>query len=434
MRMYDLIMKKRSGQELSTEEINYIVNAYTNGQIPDYQMSAMLMAIYFQKMNARETADLTMAMVNSGDIMDLSEINGVKVDKHSTGGVGDKVTLVLSPMVAALGVPVAKMSGRGLGHTGGTIDKLESIPGFITSMDSKRFIEQVNSINIALTGQTGNLTPADKKIYALRDTTATVESIPLIASSIMSKKIASGAEVIVLDVKCGSGAFMKTEEDAKKLARLMVDIGEHVGRSTVAVVTGMDEPLGCAVGNTLEVIEAIEVLKGRGSRDVLEVSLVLGSLMLVGSGIAESQTKARMMLEKTISDGSALNKFREWISAQEGDVRVVDDYSVFEQAKFRIEVKAPMSGYISHMKSDETGMAAMILGAGREKKGDPVDHAVGIELIKKTGDYVNKDDVIAIIDANDEAKAKESMQRLMNAYEFTPDAVKRQQLIIDIIK
>lgn len=434
MRIYDLIIKKRNGGELATEEINYLVSGYTNGKIPDYQMSAMLMAIYFRGMNPRETADLTMAMVNSGDILDLSLVDGVKADKHSTGGVGDKVSLVLGPMAAAVGMPVAKMSGRGLGHTGGTIDKLESIPGFITSMEPERFISQINAIKIALTGQTGNLTPADKKIYALRDTTATVESIPLIASSIMSKKIAAGADVIVLDVKCGSGAFMKTQEEAEKLASLMVDIGKSLGRKTTAVITDMDEPLGHAVGNANEVIEAIETLKGRGSMDVLEVSLVLGSWMLVGSGMEKSQQEAYLKLKQTIDNKSALNKFREWITAQGGDAGVIDDYRRFPQAKLVIDVNAPKSGYINHMDSDEIGMAAMVLGAGREKKGDNIDPSVGIDLLKKTGDYAKEGEIIAKIYANDENRAQSSMQRLIAAYTINETKADKTALIKKVIQ
>ena len=434
MRIYDLIRKKRNGGELAKEEIDYLVSAYTNGEIPDYQMSAMLMAIYFRGMNPRETADLTMAMVNSGDILDLSMVDGVKADKHSTGGVGDKVSLVLGPMAAAVGMPVAKMSGRGLGHTGGTIDKLESIPGFITSMEPERFISQINSIKIALTGQTGNLTPADKKIYALRDTTATVESIPLIASSIMSKKIAAGADVIVLDVKCGSGAFMKTQEDAEKLASLMVDIGKSLGRRTTAVITDMDEPLGHAVGNANEVIEAVETLKGRGSRDVLEVSLVLGSWMLVGSGMEKSQQEAYLKLKQTIDNKSALNKFREWITAQGGDAGVIDDYKRLPQAKLVIDVNAPKSGYINHMDSDEIGMAAMVLGAGREKKGDDIDLAVGIDLLKKTGDYAKEGEIIAKIYANDENRAQSSIQRLIAAYTINETKADKTALIKKVIQ
>lgn len=434
MRIYDLIIKKRNGGELATEEINYLVSGYMNGKIPDYQMSAMLMAIYFRGMNPRETADLTMAMVNSGDILDLSLVDGVKADKHSTGGVGDKVSLVLGPMAAAVGMPVAKMSGRGLGHTGGTIDKLESIPGFITSMEPERFISQINAIKIALTGQTGNLTPADKKIYALRDTTATVESIPLIASSIMSKKIAAGADVIVLDVKCGSGAFMKTQEEAEKLASLMVGIGKSLGRKTTAVITDMDEPLGHAVGNANEVIEAIETLKGRGSMDVLEVSLVLGSWMLVGSGMEKSQQEAYLKLKQTIDNKSALNKFREWITAQGGDAGVIDDYRRFPQAKLVIDVNAPKGGYINHMDSDEIGMAAMVLGAGREKKGDNIDPSVGIDLLKKTGDYAKEGEIIAKIYANDENRAQSSMQRLIAAYTINETKADKTVLIKKVIQ
>lgn len=434
MRMYDLIAKKRDGFELTSEEIAYIVSGYTNGSIPDYQMSSFLMAVYFQGMNERETSDLTMAMAQSGDMLDLSLIGGIKADKHSTGGVGDKVTLVLAPMAASLGVPVAKMSGRGLGHTGGTIDKLESIPGFTTSMDPQRFIDQVNSIGIALTGQTGNLVPADKRIYALRDATATVESMPLIAASVMSKKIAAGAQVIILDVKCGSGAFMKNENDAVSLARLMVDIGDNVGRRTMAVVTDMDEPLGYAIGNSLEVVEAIETLKGRGSKDVLEVCIALGSLMLEGSGLASSDEEARSKLKASIRDGSALAKFREWISAQGGDVRAVDDYALLPEAKYIVNLVSPASGYVKHIRSDEAGAASMLLGSGRADKNDTVDHAVGITIDKKTGDYVSRGDILAKVHANDADKAHEALQRLEKAYELSDEEVLKPTLIKEIIK
>jgi len=433
MRMYDIIMKKRSGEELSTREINFLVNGFNSGEIPDYQMSALLMAIYFQKMTARETADLTTAMVNSGETLDLSAIKGIKADKHSTGGVGDKVSLIMGPMCAALGLPVAKMSGRGLGHTGGTIDKLESIPGFTTSLDTDRFTEQVNSINIALTAQTGNLTPADKKIYALRDCTATVESMPLIASSIMSKKIASGAEVIVLDVKCGSGAFMKTLPDAQSLARLMVDIGDNVGRRTIAVITDMDEPLGRMVGNSLEVIEAIETLKGNGDARLVEVCLELGAWMLVGSGMACSHDEAFARLENTLHDQSALNKFREWIGAQGGDVRITEDYNILPQARNVTVYRADRTGYITGMRSDIIGMAAMVLGAGREKKGDRIDASVGIEMCAKTGDRVAKGDIIAKLYSNDNEKTKDALERLAKAYVIANERPKIAPVIKEVI-
>lgn len=447
MRMYDLIVKKRDGGELTREEIDYIIEGYTDGDIPDYQMSAWLMAVFYKGMNARETADMTMAMVRSGDMLDLSAINGIKADKHSTGGVGDKVTLVLAPMVAAAGVPVAKMSGRGLGHTGGTIDKLESIPGFNTSLTEDTFVKQVNSIKIALTGQTGNLTPADKKIYALRDATGIVDSIPLIASSIMSKKIAAGAQVIVLDVTCGSGAFMHNIEDARKLARLMVDIGDNVGRRTIAVITDMDEPLGNTVGNAMEVIEAVETLKGRGSRDVLDVCLELGAWMIAGIEADMADTgkavdrqmleqlhdKAYERLETTIKDGSALDKFREWITAQNGNSAVIDDYSLFPSSKYIYDVKADRTGYIRYTRADEAGMASMVLGGGRAKKDDAVNPAVGVEICAKTGDYVHQGDVIARIHSDDEQMTAESEKRLKNAFVIEDNEVERNMLIKEIV-
>ncbi|EOU1114548.1 pyrimidine-nucleoside phosphorylase [Clostridium perfringens] len=433
MRMYDLILKKRNGGELSTEEINFFVDKYTNGEIPDYQVAALLMAIYFQKMNKRETSDLTMAMVNSGDILDLSEIHGIKVDKHSTGGVGDTTTLVLGPMVAALGIPVAKMSGRGLGHTGGTIDKLESFDGFSVEMTKDQFINNVNNIKLAVGGQTGDLAPADKKLYALRDVTGTVDNVSLIASSIMSKKIAAGADAIVLDVKVGDGAFMKTLEAARELATEMVGIGKHVGRNTVAIISDMDQPLGFAIGNALEVKEAIETLRGNGPKDLLELCLTLGSNMVVLAGAAKDTDEARKMLMETITSGKAIEKLKEFVKAQGGDASVIDDISNFHNAKYVIPVKANKSGVVSKIHAENIGLVAMELGAGRATKESIIDLAVGIVLQKKRGDKVNEGDIIAYIHADDEEKGKKAVDGILANYEIS-DSVKDIPLIYDIVK
>ncbi|HAA3983928.1 TPA_asm: pyrimidine-nucleoside phosphorylase, partial [Listeria monocytogenes] len=385
MRMVDIISKKRDGKALSTEEIQFFIDGYTNGEIPDYQASALAMAIFFQDMNDQERADLTMAMVGSGETIDLSAIEGIKVDKHSTGGVGDTTTLVLAPLVAAVGVPVAKMSGRGLGHTGGTIDKLESIEGFHIELDKKDFIDLVNRDKVAVIGQSGNLTPADKKMYALRDVTGTVNSIPLIASSIMSKKIAAGADAIVLDVKTGAGAFMKTDEDAENLAHAMVRIGNNVGRNTMAVISDMSQPLGEAIGNALEVKEAIDTLKGQGPEDLTELVLVLGSQMVVLAKQAETLDEARAKLIEVIENGAALEKFKTFLSNQGGDASIVDHPEKLPQAKYQIEVPAKSSGFVSQIVADEIGIAAMILGAGRATKEDEINLAVGLMLRKKVG-------------------------------------------------
>ena len=401
-RMVDVIEKKRNGEELSKEEITFFVDGYTNGSIPDYQASAFLMAIYFQGMTAEEQAHLTMAMVESGDQIDLSAIEGLKVDKHSTGGVGDTTTLILVPLVAACGVPVAKMSGRGLGHTGGTLDKLESIEGFHIELTEEQFVKQVNELKLAVIGQSGNLTPADKNLYSLRDVTATVDSIPLIASSIMSKKIAAGADAIVLDVKTGDGAFMKTVEDAKALAESMVAIGQQVGRNTMAVISDMSQPLGYAIGNSLEVIEAIETLKGKGPEDLTELCLVLGSKMIVAGGKAESIDEARTMLKAVIEDGSALELFGKLIEAQGGNASIIHDTSLLPTAKYQIEVPALLLGIVTKMEADDIGVAAMLLGAGRATKEDEIDLAVGIVLTKKIGDPVQKGEPLAIIHSNTE--------------------------------
>ena len=402
MRMVDIIEKKRDGQELTTAEINFFIEGYTKGEIPDYQASALAMAIYFQDMNDRERADLTRAMVESGDTIDLSAIDGVKVDKHSTGGVGDTTTLVLAPLVASLDVPVAKMSGRGLGHTGGTIDKLESIAGFHVELTREQFIDLVNRDKVAVIGQSGNLTPADKKLYALRDVTGTVNSIPLIASSIMSKKIAAGADAIVLDVKTGDGAFMKTQEDAEKLAHAMVRIGNHVGRKTIAIISDMSQPLGFAIGNALEVKEAIETLQGKGPKDLTELVLTLGSQMVILAGKAKTSEEAKEMLLDAIHSGKALAKFKEFLANQGGDASIVDDLTKLPQAKYKIELPANQSGYISRMVADEIGVASMILGAGRATKEDVIDLAVGLVLHKKVGDKVEEGESILTIYSNRE--------------------------------
>lgn len=397
MRMVDVIEKKREGGELTTEEIKFFIEGYTKGSIPDYQASALAMAIYFQDMTDRERADLTMAMVHSGETIDLSAIEGVKVDKHSTGGVGDTTTLVLAPMVASLGVPVAKMSGRGLGHTGGTIDKLESVKGFHVELTKEQFIDFVNNSKVAVMGQTGNLTPADKKLYALRDVTGTVNSIPLIASSIMSKKIAAGADAIVLDVKTGAGAFMKTEEDSEKLAHAMVKIGNNVGRKTMAIISDMSQPLGFAIGNALEVKEAIDTLKGEGPEDLTELVLTLGSQMVVLGKKAKTLEEAREKLLEAIKSGKALEKFKEFLKNQGGDPSVVDNPEKLPQAKYKIPVPAKEGGYVSNMVADQIGIAAMLLGAGRATKEDKIDLAVGIVLNKKVGDKVEKGESLMTI-------------------------------------
>lgn len=416
MRMYDIIQHKRDNKELSGEEIQFFVEKYTAGNIPDYQAAALAMAIFFNGMTPEETAALTLAMAHSGDVMDLTPIKGVKVDKHSTGGVGDKTSLVLGPMVAALGVPVAKMSGRGLGHTGGTIDKLESFPGFQTGIPEQEFFDNVNRIGIAIAGQTGNLAPADKKLYALRDVTATVESIPLIASSIMSKKIAAGADVIVLDVKVGSGAFMKDEESAVKLADTMVRIGDAVGKKTMAVVSDMDEPLGFAIGNALEVKEAIDTLAGNGPQDLYELCIELGSHMVAGAGKAQNCAEAKEMLAGTIKDGSALKKLAELVEAQGGNPEAVYDTGLLPKASIEYEYRADTEGYVSRIVCDIVGTSAMVLGGGRENKDSVIDLSVGIVLEAKKGAYVHKGDVLARFYANDENKLSDAVKRFADAY------------------
>lgn len=428
MRMVDLIEKKRDGKALSTEEIQFIIKGFTDGSIPDYQMSAWSMAVYFKGMNEQERADLTMAMVESGDQIDLSMIEGIKVDKHSTGGVGDTTTLVLGPLVAAVGVPVAKMSGRGLGHTGGTIDKLESVKGFHVEIENDEFIRLVNKNKIAVIGQSGNLTPADKKLYALRDVTATVNSIGLISGSIMSKKIAAGADAIVLDVKTGAGAFMKTLEDSEELAHAMVSIGNNVGRNTMAVISDMSQPLGYAIGNALEVKEAIDTLKGEGPEDLTELSLTLGSHMVYLAKKASSLEEARTLLENAIKDGSALNSFKVFLEAQGGDGSVVDQPEKLPQAAHTFELEAKVDGYVSEIIADEVGTAAMLLGAGRATKESEIDLAVGLVLRKKIGEAVVKGESLVTIYSNfeDVSKVKE---KLYESIAISKEKVEKPTLI-----
>lgn len=414
MRMYDIIEKKRDGHELASEEIHFFITEYCKNNIPDYQASALLMAIFLRGMSERETAVLTDVMAHSGDMIDLSAIPGIKVDKHSTGGVGDKTTLILAPIVASCGIPVAKMSGRGLGHTGGTIDKLEAIPGFNTGISGESFIKNVKEIGIAIAGQTGNLAPADKKLYALRDVTATVNNIPLIASSIMSKKIASGADRIVLDVKTGSGAFMKNLEDSVKLACEMVKIGENTRRHTVAVVTDMDIPLGKAVGNSLEIMEAIDTLKGKGPQDLTQVSLELAARMLELGGLG-SLEECRAMAGEAVESGRALSKLSQLIERQDGNKNVINDYSLFPQVSHKFAYKAKQPGYISSMKTDAVGTASLILGAGRETKDSGIDYGAGIMFSKKTGDKVEAGEVIATLFTNREYSLEQACALLDGA-------------------
>ncbi|QAT51331.1 pyrimidine-nucleoside phosphorylase [Caproiciproducens sp. NJN-50] len=412
--MYDVISKKRDGGELSQTEIQFFIDGYVKGEIPDYQASALMMAIYFKGMTARETADLTLCMARSGEMVDLSSIDGVKVDKHSTGGVGDKTTLIIAPIVASLGVRVAKMSGRGLGHTGGTVDKMESIPGMKTSLDRETFFDIVRKVGVSVIGQSGNLVPADKKLYALRDVTATIESIPLIASSIMSKKIAAGSDCILLDVKTGSGAFMKTVDDSIRLAEAMVSIGEHVGRRTVALITDMDRPLGSAIGNSLEIREVCETLKGRGPQDLTAICVELAANMLFLAGRGELPI-CRELAKKQISNGAAFQKLREMVAAQGGDVSVLDDNSKFAQAAVRHEITSGEDGFIRAMNTEECGIASVELGAGREKKEDPIDFSAGIVLRKKVGDRVGAGEPIAEFHTSSEQKCREAERLFRDA-------------------
>lgn len=434
MLMTELIEKKRDGEELSTQEIDFMIQGYTRGEIPDYQMSAMCMAIYLRGMSDRETLDMTMSMMNSGETLDLSSIQGVKADKHSTGGVGDKTSLVLCPMVAACGLKIAKMSGRGLGHTGGTIDKLESFPGFSVDISQEQFFDNVNDIGIAIIGQTADLVPADKKIYALRDVTGTVPSIPLIVSSIMSKKLASGADVIVLDVKCGSGAFMKTQEQATQLARGLSRIGRLAGRKCAAVITDMDQPLGWAVGNALEVKEAIGVLKGEMQGDLLELCLSLGSLMLAEAGLVDTVEAGRKKLLCAIADGSALDKLAQMVKAQGGDERAVYDVSLLPKAAFELPVLTEETGYVSRIQAEKVGLVSMHLGGGRATKDSEIDLSVGVVLEKKLGDRVCPGESLGTVHASSLDKARQAAELLKACYEISPEPVDRPPFIKDIIR
>lgn len=428
MRMYDILAKKRDGGILTDEEIQFFIDGYVSGAIPDYQASALLMAIFLKGMTPHGTAALTRSMAQSGDLVDLSSIDGIKVDKHSTGGVGDKTTLIVAPVVASLGVRVAKMSGRGLGHTGGTVDKLESIPGFRTTLDREAFFDVVRRVGVSVIGQSGNLAPADKKLYALRDVTATVNSIPLIASSIMSKKIAAGSDRILLDVKTGSGAFMKTLEDSIALAKEMVSIGEHVGRRTVALITDMDRPLGCAIGNALEVCEACETLQGRGPADLTEVCIELAANML---WLAEKGELAqcRSLARQQIANGEAFAKLKEMVQAQGGDTSVLDDPSRFDRSNVCYEVLAQREGFLYAMDTERCGIASMELGAGREKKEDPIDYSAGIVLRKKVGDFVRKGEVLASFYSSEESKCRTAEQTFTQALRIQDARPKQTALI-----
>ncbi len=433
MNIIDIIAKKRDGKELTTDEINFFIKDYTNNNIEDYQAAALVMAIYIKGMSYRETKDLTMAMASSGDVLDLSELGENVVDKHSTGGVGDKVTIILAPLIASLGIPVAKMSGRGLGYTGGTADKIEAIPGYNTGISEKEFIDNVKSIGISLITQTLNLAPADKKIYALRDTIACTESIPLIASSIMSKKIASGANKIVLDVTCGFGAFMKNIEDARELSKTMIEIGNLANRETVCVITNMNEPLGFAVGNSLEIIEAIEFLQGKMPEDLKQVVLELGAYMVKLAGKGSNIEENKKMLLENIQNGKAYNKFIELVQNQGGDIEYVKDVTKFEKAKIIQEVISTTEGYVQEINAEEIGKLSCELGAGRKTKKDKIDLQVGIILNKKLGDFVNKGDKLATIYANDIEKAKDTENELRRIYKIGKEKIE-ENTIIDIIE
>ena len=428
MRMYDLIMKKRNGGELTKEEIHYLIPEYVKGNIPDYQMAAFLMAVYYQGMTEAETLAMTLEVAHSGDMVDLSGIEGIKVDKHSTGGVGDKTTLVVGPIVAACGVKVAKMSGRGLGHTGGTIDKLEAIPGFQTTRSREEFFDTVNRVGISVIGQSGNLTPADKKMYALRDVTATVDSIPLIAVSIMGKKLAAGSDCITLDVKTGSGAFMKSVEDSVALAKEMVAIGENAGRRVTALITNMDIPLGYAIGNSLEVIESVETLKGNGPEDLTQVSIELAADMLQLAGLG-SKEACRKKAWEVIENGEALNRLLAMVKAQGGNPEVIQDPSLFALAPYTMEVLAPEAGYITHMDTESCGIASAMLGAGRETKDSTIDYGAGIVLKKKTGDHLQKGDVLAVLYASRKELFENASKRFLSAISISPEALEKEPLI-----
>ncbi len=433
MRISEIIIKKRDGGVLTKEEIEFFVNGYTAGNIPDYQASALLMAIYFQGLNKEETYQLTRAMRDSGDVADLTAIKGIKVDKHSTGGVGDKTTLIVAPLAAACGVPIAKMSGRGLGFTGGTVDKMESIPGFKTVLEEKEFFRLVNENGLSVIGQTGSIAPADKKIYALRDVTGTVENLSLITSSIMSKKLASGSDAIVLDVKCGDGAFMDTAEKAEQLGSMMVEIGNADGKKTIAVITDMEQPLGRAVGNSLEVIEAIETLKGNGPEDITELSLELAGMMIYAGGKAVSQKDGRVMAEDALKSGAALDKMKAFIAGQGGDAGVIDDYKIFGEAVFKEDVISDKTGYVSRLHAKQVGLASQHAGAGRASKEDKIDMTAGIYLEKKAGNAVQAGDKLATVYGNDEDKVKAAAAELAAAYEIGDHRPEKSELIYKVI-
>lgn len=429
MRMLDIIEKKKDGLELSPSEIKFFVSGFVNEEIPDYQVSALLMAIYFKGMTERETLEFTLAVRDSGDVVDLSSINGIKVDKHSTGGVGDKTTLVIAPIVAALGAKIAKMSGRGLGHTGGTIDKMESIPGLKTDISTDKFIEMVNEIGLSVVGQTGNLAPADKKLYALRDVTATVDSIPLIAASIMSKKLAAGSDAILLDVKTGSGAFMKTLDDSIELAQEMVNIGENAGKKTIALITEMDIPLGHNIGNTLEVMEVVDTLKGNGPKDLTDVCIELASNLAYMAEV-DTLENCRTKVMEVIESGKAYETFLKFVEAQGGDISYIENMDKFEKAKIEHEVKIKASGFVYEMETEKIGISSVMLGAGRKTKDDVIDFSAGIKLVKKTGDEVKDGDTIAILYTNDESSIDEAEQLLLEAYTLSNEKPKEEPLIL----
>lgn len=433
MRMYDIILKKRANLPLTDEEIRFVIDGYVKGEIPDYQVSALLMTIVFNGMNARELGTLTLAMAQSGNMVDLSNIDGITVDKHSTGGVGDKTTLIIAPLVAACGGKVAKMSGRGLGHTGGTIDKMESIPNLKVSLEQDAFIDQVNKIGLAVIGQSEGLVPADKKLYALRDVTGTVDSIPLIASSVMSKKLASGAQAILLDVKVGSGAFMKSIEDARELAKAMVDIGKGNGRSVKAILTDMDRPLGLAIGNALEIREVIDTLKGHGPEDLTYECIIMAAHMLVLSHICDYET-ALSRVQEALDSGAALERLRMMIDAQDGDSRVIDDESLLAIGKFTYDVTAPQDGYITHMNTEQCGIASVMLGAGRTVKDGPIDYSAGIVMHKKTGDAVRMGERIATLYASDESLFTNAAQTYLAAITIGNTAPKVVDTILDVVE
>lgn len=434
MRINDIIIKKRDGGELTKQEIDFFVEGYTKGEIPDYQISALLMAIYFKGMTKAETYALTAAMRDSGDIADLSKIEGIKVDKHSTGGVGDKTTLIVGPLAAACGVPIAKMSGRGLGFTGGTVDKLDSIPGFQTTIEESDFFRLVNENGISVIGQTGTIAPADKKIYALRDVTGTVENLSLISSSIMSKKLASGSDAIILDVKCGDGAFMDTPKKAEELGEMMVEIGNSDGKRTIALITDMEQPLGRAIGNSLEVIEAIDTLKGKGPQDITELSLELAGMMIYAGGKAESPQQGKSMARAALESGAALEKMRQFIQGQGGDADVVDNYSLFKGHLYEMNVTSPKIGYIEKLSAKQVGLASQHAGAGRTSKEDPIDMAAGIYLNKKVGDVVLEGELLAVIYGNDQEKVKAAAAELEKAYVIGKEEPKKRPLIYKVIR